>query len=419
MQYIWKLQHFNHGNLRTVQDEPLRILYPGRFNTHQGPDFQEGKALIGNTLWAGNIELHVKTSDWKRHAHSEDANYRNVILHVVWENDQKEEAPFGLPTLELAPRVSKLLLHRYRELMTRQAFIPCERALTDPPPALLWSSWKDRMLAERLQRRAAAMENMLKENNGHWEEAFWWLIARSFGSRVNAEAFEAIARSIPSRLLSRHRQQPHQVEALLFGQAGLLQKPFEEAYPVMLQREYAFLRHKYSLQPVSIPLHFLRMRPLNFPSVRLAQLAVLVAGPCRLFSKVLETKCLDELEELLRVTANDYWHYHFSFDAPAAFRPKRLGREMVQNILINTLIPVLYGYGAHYGYPEYIDRALGWLWQLPPERNAIIRGWKGLELPPSNAFESQALLELRANYCDGKRCLDCAVGNWIIGRATS
>lgn len=413
LQYIWRTQLFNGASLITEQGEPLRIINRGSFNTNQGPDFLNGKLMIGQILWTGHIELHLKTSDWQKHAHQKDDNYRNVILHVVWENDKEETDLFNLPTLELGPRVSKSLLDRYSNLMRKEAFVPCENSLKTLPP-LIWSNWEERMLIERLQRKTADIERMLQENKNHWEETFWWLIARNFGLKVNAEAFEQIARSVPLVLLARLKLRIHQVEALLLGQAGLLNSRFKEAYPVMLQREYKFLQRKYNLSPVLMPLLFLRMRPFNFPSVRLAQLAMLIASSSHLFSRVTESSDIKEIKALLRVTANDYWHYHFRLDEPSAFRPKCLGTDMIHNILINTVIPVLYCYGVRNQDPISIEKALHWAAQLPAENNRILRGWKQLGVRPATAAESQALIELKTFYCDNRRCLDCAVGSALL-----
>src|SRR5258708_6392187 len=221
-------------------------------------------------MWVGSVELHVKSSDWKNHKHSGDKNYNNVILHVVWQDDDDLKLPF--PTLELQSRVSKLLLKKYDELMNASSFIPCEKMIHQIDD-IIWASWKERLLVERLQNKSQIIFQYLNENNNHWEETFWWLIARNFGIKVNSDAFEKIAHSLSVNILAKHKNQIHQTEALLFGQAGLLGNEFIEDYPKLLHKEYKFLQAKYKLTPIQIPLHFLRMRPSNFPIVRLAQLA--------------------------------------------------------------------------------------------------------------------------------------------------
>src|SRR5574338_12455 len=243
LQFIWQFQHFNKNELTSVDDERLQIIVPGQFNSNQGPDFLQATIRIGATKWVGNIELHLKTSDWKRHRHEKDKNYNNVILHVVWENDLEESS---IPVFELKNRVSKILLQRYEELMNASGFIPCEKSIHSVRD-IVWKSWKERLLAERLLRKAAIAENFLNQNNYHWEETFWWLLARNFGIKVNAGAFEAMAKSISINILAKHKNQIHQLEALLLGQAGLLVKKFKDDYPLLLQREYSFLKEKYSL----------------------------------------------------------------------------------------------------------------------------------------------------------------------------
>ena len=236
LQYIWQFQYYNTGELSTVAGEPVQIIFPGQYNMNQGPDFSDAKIKIGATTWAGTVELHINTSDWKKHNHQQDNNYNNVILHVVWEDDTRANE---LPVLELKSRVPKVLLQRYEELMLSSSFIPCEKMI-HMVREITWKSWKERLLAERLLRKAAVVETYLQQNSYHWEATFWWLLARNFGMRVNADAFEAVARSLSINILAKHKNQIHQLEALLLGQAGLLNENFAEDYPVMLQKEYAF-----------------------------------------------------------------------------------------------------------------------------------------------------------------------------------
>jgi hypothetical protein len=237
LQYIWQLQYFNKSELRTTTGEELEIIFPGKLNTNQGPDFIQARIKIDNTILVGSIELHLKTSHWNDHGHSKDPNYNNVILHVVFEDD---EPPASLPVLELQPRISNLLLERYSDLMNSSYFIPCGHSVSQVKE-ITWLSWKERLVAERLTRKSANVLRLLEESKGHWEETFWWLLARSFGMKVNSDAFESVAKSIPISILGKHKNQIHQVEALLFGQAGLLKGAFAEEYPKLLQREYAFL----------------------------------------------------------------------------------------------------------------------------------------------------------------------------------
>jgi len=411
LQHIWQFQYFNRNELTTGDGEALSIIHPGNINSNQGPDFLDAKITVGDTLWAGNIELHILSSDWNNHKHSNDKNYANIILHVVWQDDADLNLPF--PVLELQSKVSKILLSRFDELMNAQSFIACETMIQHISP-LIWVAWKERLLAERMQKKAAIILDYLAENNNHWEETFWWLIARNFGITVNSDAFEKLARSLPISLLAKHKNQVQQTEAMLFGQAGLLENDFEEAYPQLLRKEYRFYKKKYGLRPIPIPLHFLRMRPSNFPTVRLAQLAMLVHNSVHLFSRIKETVFFEDLKKLLDVTANDYWHYHYIFDEVTAFREKKLGSQMLHSIIINTIVPMLFAYGQYHRETVYKERALLWLEQIAGEKNAITNGFTLLGIENKHAFDSQALIQLKNEYCHQKRCLECAVGNKLL-----
>ncbi len=410
LQFIWQFQYFNKGELKTTAGEDLQIISPGNYNTNQGPDFSDARIRIDSTILAGSVELHILSKDWKRHGHGEDRNYDNVILHVVWDDNG---ATNHIPVLELKTRVQGTLLERYEELMVAKGFIPCENSIA-ATEQVIWKSWISRLIAERLEKKAGVIENILKQNKYDWEDTCWRLIARNFGMKINGDAFEAVAQTIPIAILARHKQQVIQLEALLLGQAGLLSGKFNDAYPIMLQKEYRFLASKYSLKPVKFPVHFLRMRPAGFPTIRLAQLAMLIKDTDRLFSKILDTSFVNDLKLLFNVQANDYWHYHYRFGEQASYKEKKLGESMVENIIINTVTPLLFSYGLYYGEQKYKDRALQWLEQIPAEKNSITSDFELLNIENNTAFDSQALLELKNEYCSKKRCLECAVGNAIL-----
>jgi hypothetical protein len=359
--------------------------------------------------------LHINASDWDLHKHSTDDKYGNVILHVIWNYDKQIQDSSGniIPALELKNRVSKILLSKYEMLMNATAFIPCQSQIQSINPLTL-ISWKQRVLAERLENKSAIIFKFLNENNFHWEETFWWLIAKNFGIKVNSDAFEKIAKSIPISVLAKHKNQINQLEALLFGQAGLLKKDFEEDYPVMLKKEYKFYQTKYKLKRIENPLFFLRMQPSNFPTVRLAQLAMLLHNSEHLFSKIKESNSLNEIKDLLNVTANDYWNYHYIFDEPSEYKIKKLGSQMINNILINTIVPILFCYGLHQNEEQYKDRAIKWLEEIEPEKNVITKGFEALKLSNKNAADSQSFIQLKNEYCNNKRCLECAVGNALL-----
>ncbi|HET9431084.1 MAG TPA: DUF2851 family protein [Chitinophagaceae bacterium] len=410
LQFIWQFQYFNTTALETCEGESLEILAPGQFNTNQGPDFTSAMIRLGETTWAGTVELHIKSSDWIKHAHQNDNQYKNVILHVVWDHDERVNS---IPVLELKNRVAKILLHQYSEWMNSRNFIPCEKNL-HTVSSIVWSAWKERLLAERLLRKAGLIEKYLEQNNYHWEESFWWLLARNFGMKVNADCFESIARSLPLAMLARKKNQIHQLEALLIGQAGLLNQDFEEDYPRLLQREYRFQQKLEGLQPLPLPPVFLRMRPVNFPLIRLAQLAMLVHESAHLFSKIKEASTVEKVRNWFAVTANDYWHYHYRFDEVSAYKKKTLGEQMTNTIIINTVVPLLYAYGHYHRDNRYKEKALQWLEQTGPEENSIIKKFKHMGIPCSSGYDTQSLIELKNEYCQHKKCLDCAAGNNIL-----
>ncbi|MDE3253705.1 MAG: DUF2851 family protein, partial [Bacteroidota bacterium] len=357
----------------------------------------------------------VLASDWYQHQHEKDNRYSRIILHVVWLADVCITDNNGqpIPTLVLQPRVPKLLLERYRNIMEAGVQIPCAGFLP-ALHALGWESWKERLAAERLQRKALQMLQLFQQTGNDWETLIWRLLAANFGIGNNSLLFEMMAQNLSYPLLARHRSQIHQLEALLMGQANLLNDSFRDSYACLLQKEYRFLQKKYQLQPLLQQPAFLRMRPAGFPTLRLAQLAMLIHGSPHLFQPILEAADPDKLRQWLQVTANDYWHYHFKFDDNGSYHPKTLGKQMADNLLINTAIPVLFAYGQYQKEDGYQQKAIDWLTKLPSEKNRILREWKQMGIPSPRALDSQALIELTNNYCLSRRCLDCAVGNKIL-----
>ena len=415
LQFIWQFQYYNRQQLHTSQGEKLFVEKPGTWNHHQGPDFSEAIIRIGTTKWVGNIELHLRSSDWYKHHHASDTNYTNIILHVVWEEDKPvyDLNANIIPTLVLQPLIPKLLLERYALMMETMVVVPCHSFLP-VLDNLGWCAWKERLAAERLERKSAHIISLFKQSGNHWEETCWWLLAANFGVKVNAALFEQVARSVPLNILSRHKNQPQQLEALLLGQANLLSAKYQDDYAVMLQKEYRFLKKKYKLQMISKAPAFLRMRPAAFPTVRLAQLAMLLYNSSNLFSLIKEIKDCKKMLETFMVTANDYWHYHYRFDEAASYQPKHIGKQMAENILINTVIPLLFAYGSYTKEELYKEKAIQWLYELPAEQNQLTRQWQQSGITHHCALDSQALIELTNHYCTHKRCLDCAVGNRIL-----
>ena len=416
LQFIWQFQYYNHRELATSAGETLTILTSGSHNTNQGPDFLNANIQINNIRFAGNIELHVNASDWYKHQHQTDLQYNNVILHVVWVNDAAISTSNGilLPTLVLQDRVPKVLLERYIQMMSASNNIPCHNMMLPKLRELGWMSWKERLLAERLERKSKKVLAHLEATKQHWEEVFWVMIASNFGVKINTELFEAMAQSISVTILAKHKHQIHQIEALLLGQANLLNGSFSDAYAVLLQKEYQFLNKKYQLKTITIQPNFLRMRPANFPTVRLAQLSMLIINSLHLFSKIKEQENVAAVKQLFDVIANDYWHTHYQFDKPSDFSEKKLGAATIDNLLINTVIPVLFAYGLHMQDEAVKHKAIKWLMAIKNETNSITKQWQHTDVTIVSAFDSQAIIELTNNYCIQKRCLECAVGNKIF-----
>jgi hypothetical protein len=414
LQFIWKFKYFNTKDLKTVQGETVQLLQHGTHNLNQGPDFLNAKIKIGITTLAGNIELHIQSTDWYKHQHQKDKNYNNIILHVVWEHNIAEEIIHQYPVVELKHYVNKILLDKYASLMEQYQFIPCEKQIKNIS-ALQLNNWKERLLLERLEQKTATILQTLENNKGNWEETFWQKIARNFGLKVNADAFEEMAKATPNLILAKNKLSLPKIEALLFGQAKLLEVTFENEYALMLQKEYRYLKTKYNLAPSILPALFLRMRPYSFPTIRLSQLANLTFQSSKLFSKVLECKTYPEIMQMLQVKANDYWHYHYKLDDETSkYQEKYLGEDMQHNIIINTIAPIVFAYGIYKKEENFKEKALLWLEQIPTENNTIIKGFRNIEIKCKTASDSQALIQLKNNYCTKVRCLECAVGASLL-----
>lgn len=418
LHYVWKFRLFDRIDLKTDDGEELEILSAGMHNTDAGPDFHNARVRIGETVWAGNIEVHLSASDWQKHGHTTDNAYGNVILHVVYHNDEPLILPNGrkVPTLQLKNRVPDELYNRYHQMIFgNQSIIPCESSIGGIDN-LIMHNWLTRVLVERLEKRSEAVINTLDLNRGDWEETFYQFLAANFGFKINALPFELMAKSLPQLTLAKHKNNSMQIEALIFGQAGFLDTELKDEYPLRLKKEYDFLRKKYNLKPIENHLwKFMRLRPQNFPTIRLAQFAALIVQSNHLFSKILEIKDIDALRNLFSaIKVNDYWDDHYRFDVLSKPLPKTFGASSVDIILINTLALFLFSYGKQHQQQYYISRSLKLLENLPAERNNITEDFVTLGLKINNAFESQALLELKNNYCNYKKCLQCGVGNKIL-----
>jgi len=413
LQYIWKYRLFNTTELYTTAGQPVLVYHPGLHNTNAGPDFLNARIKIGEQTWSGHVEIHIRSSDWNRHGHTDNEQYKNVILHVVYENDQDIflHQKGDLPVLVLKEIFNKEQWHRYLYWLESKSWIPCERQIAGVSK-LSWTSWKDRLIVERLEQKSIRIKEVLNQTNNDWQETFYRVVARNFGFKANSEGMEMLAESLPQRILARHRSDPFQIEALLFGQAGFLEGDFQDDYPKDLKKEYDFLQKKYGLKPINFSVWKMsRLRPSNFPSIRIAQLADLICKSEHLFSTVLEAENLEEIKELFQVQAHSYWLSHYRFDAMGAEKPSlRLGSSSVENVLINSVAAVLFTYGQHNSDEKFIERSQKILELCSAEGNHIMTNWSNQGVKTTNAADSQALLWLYNEYCAKKRCLSCQVG---------
>lgn len=420
LHYIWQYQYFNKEELQTSDGEPLQIFKPGIINTNSGPDFSDARIGIGNLEWRGSVEIHIKASGWTDHQHSTDEAYEKVVLHVVWENDKNILHSDGspIPTLELKNRVDPAHWDRYRKLVTNPEAIPCTTHFSRVPD-ISKLSMLDKVVAVRLQTKSKIVEITLAKTNGDWEETCYRLLCKNFGFKVNAEAMEQLAEALPYRVILKSVDKPYQVEALFLGQAGFLEKPSEDEYISILKREFKLLSKKFNLENKQMreaQWRFLRLRPANFPTIRLAQLAVLFSTHANLFSKILASKTSKELTELFQITQSDYWLHHYQIGKPTVTQVDGLGKSSIHNVIINTVAPLLTAYGRLHDDQSYIDRAVELLQQLPSENNKITCQWIEQGFKVKTAFDSQGLIELYNNYCTKRRCLECTIGMHIVNQ---
>lgn len=405
--YLWENRLLT-GTLLTVSDEQVEIVNPGYRNLDSGPDFLEAKIKIGEQLWAGHVEIHVRTSDWNRHGHQHDKAYNNVVLHVVYENDAKVNS---IPVLELRGRFDETLYTQYNQLIASRRWIACERSLDQVSP-LVKLTCLDRMAVERLEEKSGIVSKLMKIYKFDWEETLYRLLLKYFGLKVNNEAFEYLANILPLKTLLKHADNLLQVEAMLLGCAGFLNEDFTEEYPQLLKREFAVMRAKFNLLTMPVERwRYMRMRPVNFPTVRLAQLAQMIHRHGCLFSKIKEAETVAEVKVLFDVKASAYWDTHFRFSVESPKKPKHLGEGTADVLLVNTVIPLVFCYGRFHKDESYCGKALRFLEDIAAEDNSIIRSFTAIGIKANNAMQSQALLHLYNHYCQQKRCLECSIGN--------
>ncbi len=404
LSFLWKHQLFRKENLCSADGELLHILKPGMLNSDAGPDFFNGRIRLGDVELAGNIELHVKSSDWLKHGHETDPAYQSIILHVVYEQDLV--LPLACPELVLKDFIDEALLERHRYLASSLEEIPCAPLIQAEDPT--WPMWFDRLFVERLERKAGEMERVLLQNAGHWETTFMQVVFRSFGMRVNAVPMEMLASQLNHELIAREHQR---LDALFFGLAGLLEGRSVDAYQQALREEFRILQRKHDLSPMPASVwksH--RMRPANFPQIRIAQLAALFARKPALFQHMLNLTEKSDMVQAFRVHPDAYWQDHQAFGKAIRSAQGRIGQDSVELLLLNAVLPFLFLYGSRNHQADLQERVLSWAAELKAEQNKITRKWESLGIKAKTAMDSQAQLQLYQNYCLPKRCLECAMG---------
>lgn len=417
VQAVWQHLWFDIKELKTTDGKPIQIIKTGHLNRNSGPDFSEAMIEIDGIKWAGNVEIHTKSSDWKVHGHQRDTAYNNVILHVVLYHDIDIQTANNntIPVLELYNRINPSLIEKYKYLIAQEQSIPC-KDLVYKVPELERTQWLERLISERLEYKSRGIFTLLAQTQSHWEQVFYIILASNFGFHVNKQPFEQLAFNLPLSILGKHKNNKLQIECLVFGVAGLLDESIiEDEYYNTLQKEFIHLKNKYQLKPMDASQwRFMRTRPSNFPSIRLAQFADLIYKSSHLFSKILEIKNIKTLYTLFDVEANEYWKSHFKFGDSANNSQTNLGSQAADIIIINTVAPILFAYGKYKNEQQYIDRALDFLVQLKSEKNSIITVWEKYGIKAAHASDSQALLHLKNVYCDYKKCMNCSWGRLFI-----
>ena len=415
LHYLWKYQLFSKDKLQTTVGENIAVQKIGLHNTNSGPDFLEATIQIGEQLWAGSVEIHLKSSDWYVHNHETDTAYDNVILHLVWEDDmpifRKNNTPIS--TLILKGLVSKNIYNNYQDLFQKtKRWIPCESQIKKVN-SFTWNNWKEHLYISRLEKKSKEIDQLLNSSVNDWEAVLFQLLAKNFGLKVNASAFKSLANSFDYSILRKEKDNLFKLEALLMGQAGLLKDNHEDSYNKQLQKEYQFQQKKYNLHPIAEKTQFFRLRPSNFPNIRLSQLANLISKRDGLFQDLMNTKQLSDFYKLLQTNASDYWNTHYVFEKESKKSVKKTSKSFIDLLLINTIIPLQYAYRKHKGNQD-IESILKSIKSIKSEKNKIIENYKNLGILIESAMDSQALLQLHNNYCKPKLCLNCVVGLSIL-----
>ena len=416
LHYIWKHKLLNLNQLETTQKEKVQLINSGEHNHNAGPDFFNSQIIIEDLHWAGNVEIHVKSSDWYVHGHEKDINYDSIILHVVWEHDIEIYTKDNLvvPTLELKKHLDKNILNNYQKLFSKsQKWINCQNVISSVDPFII-DNWLERLYVERLEQKSELTQKMLDTSQNDWEAVLIKLLFKNFGLKVNGDAFLNLINSIDFSIIRKEKQSLVNIEALLFGQAGLLSDDIQDAYYKTLQMEYNYLLKKHNLQVnMKSQFQFFRLRPNNFPTVRIAQLAALLNQHQNLFSKIIITTKLKDYYKLFDISISEFWKIHYSFTSTSRKTYKKLSKKFIDLLLINTIVPL------KFIYLKYInelneEELISTIKLIKPEKNAVIDGFKELNIPCNNALNSQALLQLKNEYCEKNKCIQCAIGNQLL-----
>ncbi|WP_029273437.1 DUF2851 family protein [Flavobacterium sp. KJJ] len=415
LHYVWKFKKFDTLNLKTTQDEQITIIKTGDYLELAGPDFFNAQIKIGDQKWAGNVEIHLKSSDWYLHHHEKDIAYQSVILYVVWEHDTEifRENNTEIPVLILKDFVSSDVINNYSALMTAKSWIFCEKHLADIND-FVFKNWQERLFFERLERKSKFIYDLLEETNSDWEAVLFCLLAKNFGLNTNGNSFLQIAKALPFSIIRKESFEVENLEALFFGTSGLLQSEKEDVYFTDLKFRYFYLLHKYQLERSYIePVQFFKHRPDNFPTIRLSQLANLYHKHQNLFSKVIPLKSVKSVYDLLAVSTSLYWQNHYQFDKESPKKAKSLSKSFLDLIILNTIIPVQFAYSNKMGVSMPED-LITFMTEVAPEKNAVIDKFESFGISSKNAFETQTLLELKNEYCNQKGCLNCALGMELL-----
>lgn len=415
LHYLWKFKKFDFSGLKTSNGEEITIINSGQYLQLAGPDFFNAQISIGNQKWAGNVEIHLKSSDWYVHHHEKDEAYENVILHVVWEHDTEifRKNNSEIPVLELKHYVSKEVLKNYESLMVPKSWIYCEKQLASVD-SFVWDNWKERLFFERLERKSIVIQELLENTHSDWEAVLFCLLAKNFGLNTNGEAFFKIAKSIPFSVIRKEGFEVENLESLFFGKSRLLENEKEDLYFKNLKNRFEYLSHKYQIgDTVFEPVQFFKHRPDNFPTIRWSQFANLYHNQHHLFSKLIEANSVPDIYQIFSVSASEYWQNHYQFDKESPKKKKPLSKSFIDLIIINTIIPFQFAYAKSQG-TTISEGLIALLQQVSPEHNAIITKFDDFGMKSKNAFETQSLLQLKNEYCNKNKCLECAIGMELL-----